>query len=51
VAGLMPGEWMGWMHGSFLVPHFVLFLMVLAVLIATFFDIPITSTKYLYLPN
>jgi hypothetical protein len=38
VAGLMPGEWMGWLHGSFLVPHFVMFLMVLAVLIATFLD-------------
>jgi hypothetical protein len=25
VAGLMPGEWMGWLHGCFLVPHFVLF--------------------------
>jgi hypothetical protein len=29
---------MGWLHGCFLVPHFVLFLMVLAVLIATFLD-------------
>jgi hypothetical protein len=38
VAGLMPGEWMGWLHDCFLVPHFVLFLMVLAVLIITFLD-------------
>jgi len=38
VAGLMPGEWMGWLHGYFLVPHLVLFFMVLAVLIPTFFD-------------
>ncbi len=29
---------MGWLHGYFLVPHFVLFFMVLAVLITTFFD-------------
>jgi hypothetical protein len=29
---------MGWLHGWFLVPHFVLFFMVLAVLIATFLD-------------
>jgi hypothetical protein len=29
---------MGWLHGYFLVPHFVLFLMVLAVLIVTFLD-------------
>jgi hypothetical protein len=29
---------MGWLHGYFLVPHFVLFLMVLAVLIATFLN-------------
>ncbi len=29
---------MGWLHGYFLVPHFVLFFMVLAVLIATFVD-------------
>jgi hypothetical protein len=29
---------MGWLHGYFLVPHFVLFFMVLAVLIATFLD-------------
>jgi hypothetical protein len=29
---------MGWLHGCFLVPHFVLFFMVLAVLIATFLD-------------
>jgi hypothetical protein len=29
---------MGWLHGYFLVSHFVLFLMVLVVLIATFFD-------------
>jgi len=29
---------MGWLHGSFLVPNFVLFFMVLAVLIAMFFD-------------
>jgi hypothetical protein len=27
---------MGWLHGCFLVPHFVLFFMVLVVLIATF---------------
>jgi hypothetical protein len=39
VADLMPGEWMGWLHGCFLVPHFVLFFMVLAVLIAKFLDI------------
>jgi hypothetical protein len=38
VAGLMLGEWMGWLHGYFLVPHFVLFFMVLAVIIATFLD-------------
>jgi hypothetical protein len=38
VANLMPGEWMGWMHGYFLVSHFVLFLMVLAVLVVTFLD-------------
>jgi len=30
---------MGWLHGCFLVPHFVLFFMVLAVLIAMFLDI------------
>ncbi len=36
VAGLMPGELMGWLHACFLVPHFVLSLMVLVVLIATF---------------
>jgi hypothetical protein len=29
---------MGWLHGCFLVPHFVLFLMVLVILIPTFFD-------------
>jgi hypothetical protein len=29
---------MGWLHGCFLVPHFVFFFMVLAVLIATFLD-------------
>jgi hypothetical protein len=29
---------MGWLHGCFLVPHFVLFFMVLAVLIATFLN-------------
>jgi hypothetical protein len=29
---------MGWLHVYFLVPHFVLFLMVLAVLIAMFLD-------------
>jgi hypothetical protein len=29
---------MGWLHGSFLVPHFVLFLMVLAILIPMFLD-------------
>jgi len=29
---------MGWLHGYFLVPHFVLFSMVLVVLIATFLD-------------
>jgi len=38
VAGLMHGEWMGWLHGCFLVPHFVLFLMVMAVLIPMFLD-------------
>ncbi len=38
VAGLMLGELMGWLHGCFLVPHFVLFFMVLAVLICTFLD-------------
>jgi hypothetical protein len=38
VVGLMPGEWVGWLHGSFLVPHFMLFFMVLAILIATFLD-------------
>jgi uncharacterized membrane protein YadS len=38
VAGLMPGEWMGWLHVYFLVPHFVLFFMVLAILIAMFLD-------------
>jgi hypothetical protein len=38
VADLMPCEWMGWLHGCFLVPHFVLFVMELAVLIVTFFD-------------
>jgi hypothetical protein len=26
VGGLMLGERMGWLHGCFLVPHFVLFL-------------------------
>jgi hypothetical protein len=36
VAGPMPGEWMRWLHGCFLVPHFVLFLMVLAIVITTF---------------
>jgi hypothetical protein len=36
VASLMPGELMGWLHGRFLVPHFLLFFMVLTVLIATF---------------
>jgi hypothetical protein len=39
VANLMPGEWIGWLHGCFLVPHFVLFFMVLAVLIPMFLDI------------
>jgi len=29
---------MGWLHGCFLVPHFVLFFMVLSVLIPTFLD-------------
>ncbi len=29
---------MGWLHGYFLVSHFVLFFMVLAILIATFLD-------------
>jgi hypothetical protein len=38
VASLMPSEWMGWLHGCFLVPHFVLFFMVLAILIVTFLD-------------
>jgi hypothetical protein len=38
VASLMPGEWMGWLHGCFLVPHFVLFFMALAVLIVMFLD-------------
>jgi hypothetical protein len=38
VVGLMPGEWMGWLHVCFLVPHFVLFSMVLAVPIVMFLD-------------
>jgi len=37
VAAPMLGEWMRWLHGCFLVPHFVLFFMVLAFVIATFF--------------
>jgi hypothetical protein len=48
VADLMPGEWMGWLHGCFLVPHFVLFFMVLVVLIATFLHITfLPSSKQL----
>jgi hypothetical protein len=38
VADFMSGEWMGWLHGCFLVPHFVLFFMVMFVLIPTFLD-------------
>jgi hypothetical protein len=39
---------MGWLHGYFLVPHFVLFLMVMAVLITTFLDITfLPSSKQL----
>jgi hypothetical protein len=38
VAGLMPGGQWGGCMSVFLVPHFVLFFMVLAVLIVMFFD-------------
>ncbi len=49
VAGLMPGEWMGWLHGYFLVPHFVLFFMVLVVLVAMFRDSTfLPSSKQLF---
>jgi hypothetical protein len=40
---------MGWLHGYFLVPHFVLFFMVLVVLVAMFRDSTfLPSSKQLF---